>query len=678
MLDPVSRVIITTIQRLYSILSGEPELAPELEERSWFDMEDALNQPPKVVQYNPRLPVEFFDHIFTDECHRSIYHLWRQVLKYFDAHITGLTATPSKQTLGFFNGNLVMEYPRTRAVADGVNVDGEVYRIRTAITEAGGTVEAGYFVDRRDRLSRAVRWEQLDEDFAYTGSQLDRDVVSESQIRTVIRTFRDRLFTDLFPGRTEVPKTLIFAKDDSHAEDIVRIIREEFAKGNEFCRKITYRVTGVDAEDLIAAFRNSYHPRIAVTVDMIATGTDIKPLEVLLFMRPVRSRVLFEQMLGRGTRVISPTDLQAVTPDARTKTRFVIVDAVGVVEQDKADTQTLERKRTVPFEKLLELVAWGTRDPDTLTSLAGRLARLERPLTEDDRRIIAGFTGGRTLRDLANALLDAVEGQPQGIAPTDVVGAGLAPALDGGDREEGDREGAPLQDWIERATAPFDDPQLRATLIAIHRRAEQTIDRVSVDRVLEAAYSPEATDRARATVESFRAFIEAHRDEITALQIIYGRPYAQRRLTFTQVKELADRLAQERPNWTTESLWNAYLQLEADKVRGAATARVLTDLVSLVRHAVQLDDELAPYPRLVKQRYDAWLAGQEATGRHFTANQRWWLDRIADHIGVNLAMAEDDFGYGEFFGRGGQIAARKQFGRGLPALLDELNAVLVV
>jgi len=431
----------------------------------------------------------------------------------------------------------------------------------------------------------------------------------------------------------------------------VRIVREEFAKGNEFCQKITYRVTGTDPEDLIAAFRNSYHPRIAVTVDMISTGTDIKPLEILLFMRPVKSRVLFEQMLGRGTRVISPTDLQAVTPDARRKTRFVIVDAVGVVEQEKVDTQTLERKRTVSFDRLLESVAWGVHDPDTLTSLAGRLARLERPLTEDDRHSITNLTGGRTLRDLANALLDAVD--PDAVGVTQQA------------------------ESVERATAPFDDPQLRATLIAIHRRAEQTIDRVSVDRVLEAAYSPEATDRARATVESFRQFIETHRDEIAALQIIYSRPYAQRQLSFAQVKELADRLAQERPNWTTESLWNAYLQLEADKVRGAATARVLTDVVSLVRHAAQLDDELVPYPRLVKQRYESWLADQEAAGRKFTANQRWWLDKIAGHIGVNLAMTEDDFGYGEFFDRGGQIAARKQFGRELSALLDELNAALV-
>ncbi len=559
------------------------------------------------------------------------------MLEYFDAHLIGLTATPSKQTLGFFNGNLVMEYPRTRAVADGVNVDGQVYRIRTQITERGSTVEAGYFVDKRDRLTRAVRWEQLDEDFAYAGSQLDRDVVSESQIRTVIRTFRDKLFTDLFPGRTEVPKTLVFAKDDSHAEDIVRIIREEFAKGNEFCQKITYRVTGVEAEDLIAAFRNSYHPRIAVTVDMISTGTDIKPLEVLLFMRPVKSRVLFEQMLGRGTRVISATDLQAVTPDARTKTHFVIVDAVGVVEQEKADTQTLERKRTVSFEKLLESVAWGAHDADTLTSLAGRLARLERALTDADRAEIGTLTGGPTLRDLANALLDAVD--------PDCRGEVACPVADIDGRRTRAGKPRPYRNGSTAQRPRSTTRNCAAPLIAIHRRAEQVIDRVSIDRVTEAAFSAEATERARATVESFRQFIEANRDEITALQMIYGRPYAQRRLTYEQVKELADRLATTQPNWTTESLWWAYAQLEKDKVRGAATQRVLTDLVSLVRHAVQLDDELVPYPQLVKQRYESWLADQEAAGRHFTATQRWWLEKIAEHIGVNLAMTADDFDY---------------------------------
>ncbi len=667
-LDDVSRVCITTIQRLYSMLSGEEEFDPELEEVSMFEMGEALEgQPPKTVTYNPRLPIEYFDFIVTDECHRSIYNLWRQVLEYFDAYLIGLTATPSKQTLGFFNENLVMEYSRQRAVADGVNVDGEVYRIRTEITEKGSTIEAGYYVDRRDRRTRQVRWQELDEDFAYDAHQLDREVVSESQTRTIIRTFRDRLFTEIFPGRTEVPKTLIFAKDDSHAEDIVRIVREEFGRGNDFCQKITYRVTGRKPEELIAEFRNSYNPRIAVTVDMIATGTDIKPLEVLLFMRPVKSRVLFEQMLGRGTRVINPTDLMAVTPDAARKTRFVIVDAVGVVEATKHDTQTLERLRSVPFPRLIEQVALGKHDEDTLLSLAGRLARLEHNLTPQDEYIINTLTSGRSLRELANALLDALD-------PDRYIAVAQAEAGTDTPTEEQIKQAAAR--LLKEAVTPFDNPQLRQTLTDIQQRSEQIIDRVSVDMVREAGFSDMDTERARATVESFRQFIEENRDEIAALSILYNQPYGRRRLTYEDIKELARRLQAPPRSWTPQALWEAYARLERGRVRGLSARRVLTDLVSLVRHVIQPDGELVPYPELVRQRYEEWLKQQEAMGRAFTPEQRWWLDKIAETIGVNLSITPEDFNTGEFFNKGGLVAAKRLFGQELPSILDELNTAL--
>jgi type I restriction enzyme, R subunit len=222
-LDDVSKVCITTIQRLYAMLQGK-EINPEEEEQSGFET-SLLQTEPVPVSYNPNLPIETFDFIVTDECHRSIYNLWRQVLEYFDAFIIGLTATPSKQTLGFFNQNLVMEYSREQAVADSVNVGFEVYRIRTLISEHGSTVNAGFYVDKRDKLTRKVRWQQLDDDFKYAANELDRSVVAKDQIRTIIQSFRDRLFTEIFHGRTEVPKTLIFAKDDSHADDIVQIVR---------------------------------------------------------------------------------------------------------------------------------------------------------------------------------------------------------------------------------------------------------------------------------------------------------------------------------------------------------------------------------------------------------------------------------------------------------------------
>jgi type I restriction enzyme R subunit len=403
-IDTVSRVTISTIQRLYSMLQGK-ELDPELDEISGETLA-SIYKDPLPVTYNPKAPIETFDFIVTDECHRSIYNLWRQVLEYFDSYLIGLTATPNKQTFGFFQQNLVQEYGHERAVADGVNVNYDVYQIRTEITQSGSQVDKGFFIDKRHRQTHKVRWMQLDEDFIYAPGELDRAVVAPDQIRTVIRTFRDQLFTEIFPGRTTVPKTLIFAKDDSHAEDIVKIVREEFGKGNDFCQKITYRTTGASPKDLIQKFRNSYDPRIAVTVDMIATGTDIKPLEIVMFMRSVKSRGFFEQMKGRGVRVISDTEFQQVTPDAKTKTHFVIVDAVGVCERDKSDSRPLEQKKSVPLDKLLEGIALGVREPDVLSSLAGRLIRLEKRLDPELQVEVKKLAGGKNLSQIAQDLLD--------------------------------------------------------------------------------------------------------------------------------------------------------------------------------------------------------------------------------------------------------------------------------
>lgn len=388
-LDTSARVCIATIQRLYSMLKGQ-ELDEEADEHSVQGLESLFKEA-APIEYNPAFPIDTFDIIITDECHRSIYNLWRQVLEYFDAHLIGLTATPSQQTFGFFKQNLVMEYNHERAVADGVNVNYDVYRIETEITAQGAKIDAGFYVDKRDRQTRKRRWEQLDDDFQYGANQLDRDVVAPDQIRTVLQTFRDKLFTEIFPGRDQVPKTLIFAKDDSHADDIVRICREVFDKGNDFCQKITYRtgfvrdvekkigadgkeveevvwkkVSNLSPDQILQAFRNSYNPRIAVTVDMIATGTDVKPLEVVFFMRSVKSRSFFEQMKGRGVRVITETEMEQVNPGVKRKNRFVIVDAVGVCERDLTDSRPLEKKRQVSFDKLLDSVALGNRETEVL------------------------------------------------------------------------------------------------------------------------------------------------------------------------------------------------------------------------------------------------------------------------------------------------------------------------
>jgi type I restriction enzyme R subunit len=672
-LDSTARVTICTIQRLFSMLKGR-ELAEEDEEQS-VDRLGNLFTKPEPIGYNPNFPIETFDIIVTDEAHRSIYNLWRQVLEYFDAYLIGLTATPSKQTFGFFNQNLVMEYGHPQAVADGVNVNYDVYRIRTQVSEQGSQIEAGFSVGYRDRLTRKTRWEQLDEDLAYDADALDRAVQTPDQIRTIVRTFRDKLPLEIFPGRTEVPKTLVFAKDDNHAEKIVEILREEFGKGNDFAQKITYRTTGEKPENLISAFRNSYFPRIAVTVDMIATGTDIKPVEIVMFMRAVKSRNFFEQMKGRGVRIIAPTDLQAVTPDAKVKDHFVIVDCVGVCEQDKTDSAPMDQKKSVPFDKLLQAVALGNVEPEVLSSVAARLARLNRELTEGDKQRVMQAAGGASLQDLTRAIVDALDPDVE-----DVIAAKAA---------------------IQAAVRPFASPELRNLLIDLKRKAEQIIDTVTQDTLLQADFSEAARERAKGTVESFEKFIAEHKDEITALQILYSRPQRMsgaatgqgaEPLTFEALKTLADALQAPPHLWTEGQLWQAYAALDKSKVKGESRRRILTDLVSLVRFAMHQDNELVPFPERVNANFKAWLAQQaqaiqsEDSSRHsgegrnpglpFTPDQMHWLEMIRDHIAANLGIVPDDFEYSPFAQEGGIGKVYQLFGAELPKVLEAMNREL--
>jgi type I restriction enzyme, R subunit len=415
-----------------------------------------------------------------------------------------------------------MEYDHARAVADGVNVDFEVYNIRTKITAQGATVEAqpDTMLGYRDRQTRALRWETPDEDLSYDPNELDRRVVAKDQIRTIIRTFRDRLPVDIFPGRKEVPKTLIFAKDDSHAEDIVEIVRDEFGRGNAFCQKITYKVTAANPRDLIQAFRNQYEPRIAVTVDMVATGTDIKPIEIVMFMRAVKSRVLFEQMKGRGVRIIDPNDLRAVSgADAVAKTHFVIVDCVGMTETELADTQPLDRKRTVSLQALLEHVAMGGTDAEVLSSLASRLARLDKQCGPEEHARVAQASGGLTLAHICGAIVDGLDPDRQ------IAEAGRAFDVPEGEEPTAPQVKQAAEALLKRATEPLATrPALRTLLQDLKREMEQVIDEVSEDELLEAGASEEAREKARALVADFERFIEDNKDEIDALQFFYAQP----------------------------------------------------------------------------------------------------------------------------------------------------------
>ncbi|MFW6383111.1 MAG: type I restriction-modification enzyme R subunit C-terminal domain-containing protein [Nanoarchaeota archaeon] len=663
------KVVISTIQRVYSILKGEKNLDSEKEEET--DLE-AQQDKELEVEYNPDIPIEMFDFIIIDESHRSIYNLWRQVLDYFDAFLIGLTATPSKRTIGFFDKNLVMEYSHETAVANQINVDFDVYRIRTKITNNGSYISQGERILKRDKRTRRKKWETTDDEIQYDQSKLDKDVVAKDQIRTVVRTFRDKITTEIFPDRENVPKTLIYAKDDSHAEDIVNIVREEFNEGNDFCQKITYKTEGIKSDDLIKQFRNEFYPRIAVTVDKIATGTDIKPLEVVFFMRSVKSRNYFEQMKGRGVRVIKNDDFRTVTPDATAKERFVIVDAVGVCESDElSDTNPIEQKPNVSFEKLLKAIRYGKPNEANLSSMASRLVRLHKKLTDEKNNEVKGLADGKTLPEFANSFLDAVDsdkiyeqaqheyGDPENYEEYEPKKKELFEVANKRMLES-------VKDFVQHT-------QLMERLPDIKKEAYQIIDDVSIDEVEEAAYSPIAKEKAKETVGSFKKFIEEHKDELTAIQAFYNN----HKLHWSELKELADKIRTPPYNLTTSKLWRAYHQLEDGKVHGSA--KKIIDFVSLLKHEIENTNELEPFRNTVEKRFQAWLSKQQSMGVEFSDEQLKWLKQIKNHIAESVEITPDDFELSPFDQMGGLGKAAQIFGNEkITEILDELNRELSV
>ena len=655
------QICISTIQRMYSILKGE-ELDERAEETPFAEYVTAESKAPKEVAYNEKVPPEFFDCIIVDECHRSIYNIWSQVLSYFDAFIIGLTATPDKRTFAYFDENIVSEYPREQAIVDGVNVGEDIFLIETEIGQRGGQIMK-QLIEYRDRLSRQKRWQQMDEDVDYTPSQLDRNIVNASQIRTVIRCFKENLFTTLFPRRKEVPKTLIFAKTDSHADDIVQIVREEFGEGNDFCRKITYSED--NPETVLSSFRNDYNPRIAVTVDMIATGTDVKPIECLIFMRDVRSKNYFEQMKGRGTRVLSRDDLQKVTPSAtENKDHFVIVDAVGVTKSKKSDTRPLERKPTVSMKELMLNVALGAKDEDTLTSLANRVIRLNNKLSKAEHKQFKE-TVGISADTTAERLLNAFD--------EDVI-------LSQAQKQTGEEVPTEEQLWqaqqelIKEAVAPFHNPAVREYVENVRRSHDQIIDNVNIDAVTYAGFDSQQEENADRVISTFRNFIEENKDEIIALRIVYDEAYRNRPMAIEKLKDLYARLKEK--GVTVERLWDCYAIKKPDRVRRGTMAQ-LTDLISIIRFEMGYAENLTPFADKVNYNFMQWTLKRNAGAVHFTDEQMEWLRLIKDHIAASLSILPEDLDLIPFDRKGGLLGFYEVFGDSYEALLNEMNEELV-
>ncbi len=676
-----SQVCISTIQRLYSILKGveldESAENESPEENTWMQQQMNKKQP-VPVEYSERVPIEQFDFIVIDEAHRSIYNLWKQVLEYFDAFLIGLTATPDKRTFGFFNENVVSQYTYEQSVTDGVNVPYDVYNIETDISVNGGLVKAGWFIDRRDKLTREKRWQQEDEDTQYARNDLDKKVVNVSQIRNIVKEFRRALRFEIFPkridkhGEYEVPKTLVFAKTDSHADDIIKIIREEFDEGNDFCKKVTYKAEE-DPKSVLNRFRNSYYPRIAVTVDMIATGTDVKPLEVLLFMRDVKSVNYFEQMKGRGTRTISNDKLQEVSATAKSKSHFVIVDAVGATKSKKTDSRPLERKPTIPLKDLLGAITMGVEDEDLFLSLANRLIRLDKQITEKEQAKLLEYSGGKNLKQMTKELIsafdvDEIETKAQAKV-AEIPEQERTPTHLDVARKQAQKE------LVTQAASTFNG-EMNDYLENVRKEHEQLIDTINIDTITRSEWDKTSVDQAKEIVSVFSEYMEKHKDEIKALSIFYNQPYMRRNITFSMIKDVMEKLKLEKPLLAPDYVWNAYAAIE--NVKSKQPKDELTALVSLMRRACGIDKELTAFDKTIDENFRKWVFKQNA-GQHnrFTSEQMEWLRMIKDHVVSSYHIEADDLDYTPFDAHGGKGRMYQLFGSEMAAIMEELNKELV-
>lgn len=667
-----SQVCISTIQRLYSILKGT-----ELEESEEEENPNERRYLPKEippVEYDEKMPIEFFDFIVIDECHRSIYNLWKQVLEYYDAFEIGLTATPDSRTIGYFNQNLVSEYSHEMAVADGVNVGYDVFVIDTKVTQQGATLWKGEYIEHRERLSLKKRMELQDEDEEYSSKQLDKDVVNPNQIRTIIRTFKEYL-PDIFKkrfdkqGNFEVPKTLIFAKTDSHANDIIDIVRQEFAEENKFCKKITYR-TEEDPKSILSQFRNDYHPRIAVTVDMIATGTDVKPLECLLFMRDVKSRNYFEQMKGRGTRIIDLDNLKKVTPTARyTKDHFVIIDAIGVTKSLKTDSRPLEKKPGVPLKDLLQAVAVGARDEELFTSLANRLTRLDKQITEKEKKLFTEKALGKNVSQVVKELLNAFNPDVlEGIeSKVRIEKAGEAPLdIEAVIKKETEK--------LQNEASKVFTGELNEYIENVRKAHEQRIDLSNPDEVIEIGWDKDNKEKANELVKDFTRWMQQYKDELMALQIFYNQPFRRRELTYTMIKEVLEKLQNDKPMLAPMNVWRAYEALEQCN---GSPRNELTAIVSLIRKVSGLDATLTAYDKTVDKNFQDWTFKKQAgNAPKFTEEQMQWLRMIKDYVTNSFHIEKEDFDLNPFNALGGLGKMWQLFGDKTEEIINELNEAL--
>lgn len=615
-----SNVLISTIQRLFSFLKGE-----EIEDSEKDDENELAEE--VILPPNPKLPHDHFDMIIIDECHRSIYGNWRKVLEYFDtARLVGLTATPVPETLSFFNNNRIVNYTLEKSIVDGVNVDCRVYRIKTQTTENGGAILEGEKVKEETRYTGEVKIICNEETRAYTNKELNRSIINPAQIKLILSTYRDAVYTEMFnePQRESnldyLPKTLIFALNEAHATNIVQIAKEVFGRTDDrFVQKITY--SAGDSNELIRQFRNDKDFRIAVTCTLVATGTDIKPLEVVMFMRDVESAALYTQMKGRGVRTIGDEQLRNVTPNAFSKDCFFLVDAVGVTEHEHSVKKKKDEPapKPIPLKELLERISHGFLPDEYLKRLAGVLARIHYKANNSQRNEFARLAHD-DMKEISARIYDALkkDNLPEFVCINN---------------PNNERKGlvAPLAYHAEARRYLL---YLAAGFVNILMPGE--------DSLISKGFSYEV---AKSATDEFEDFCKNHSDEIEALRIIYNNEGAA--ITYSMLKDLENKLKMANNRFTSKQLWNSYAIVNPNAVRRFTTkeeSEALTNIIQLVRFAFHQIEQLDSVVATSKQFFNLWLGQNQ---RKITDKQREVISRIVDYIASNGActirdIREDD------------------------------------
>ena len=603
-----SNVVISTIQRLFSLLKGD-----EITDSD--DDYDEIEDKEIILPEHPNLASDFFDMIIIDECHRSIYGNWQKVLNYFSkAKLIGLTATPVPETKAFFNNNIIVNYTLEKSIIDGVNVDCRVYRIKTQATENGGAILEGEKVKREMCYTGQVETVNNQETKNYTREELNRSIVNPAQIKLILETYRDAVYTEMFtdPQREAnmdyLPKTLIFALNENHATNIVQIAREVFGHNdNRFVQKITY--SAGDSNELIRQFRNDKDFRIAVTCTLVATGTDIKPLEVVMFMRDVASEPLYIQMKGRGVRTIGDEQLRNVTPNAYSKDCFYLVDAVGVTEHEKSITTPSDGATTklMSLKELLEKITHGNVSDDYLRLLASRLSRISHKCEEKDREKFISLAH-ISMMDIASNIFDALE---QGFLPEYI------------------NVNEPNTDRKALVCNIANYPDAREFLLILNAGFIETL-MPGEDTLISKGFSQE---EAQTTTSAFEAYCEEHKDEIEALRIIYnnqGEP-----LTYTMLKDLENKLKFASSKFNTSLLWNSYAIINPQMVKHSSTKEekeALTNIIQLVRYAFHQIERLESLYPSASQRFNLWCGQNQ---RPLTEEQIGVMQQVFSYIASN-------------------------------------------